>query len=146
MKKLIASVMVISLLLTGCAEKGITDVKPSAILNQFEQEESFIVYLGLSYCSACKIFRSVIETALQTEDFDVLYLEYDKLMENESDAADLEKLIPDFLEQNEAFSYTFPILYVVDKGVIIDQFSLQQTDTETEFIDRLKADGVLVSE
>lgn len=146
MKKLIASIMVISLLLTGCAEKGITDVKPSAILNQFEQEESFIVYLGLSYCSACKIFKSVIETAMKSEDFDVLYLEYDKLMENETDAADLEELIPTYLEQNEAFTYTFPILYVVENGQVIDQFSLQQTDTETEFIDRLKKDGVLLSD
>ncbi len=146
MKKLITSILLISLLLTGCAEKGITEVKPSAILNQFEQEESFIVYLGLSYCSACKIFRSVIESSMKTEDFDVLYLEYDVLMENDADAADLETLIADYLDQYETFAYTFPVLYVVDRGEIIDQFSLQQTDTETEFIDRLKADGVLLSE
>lgn len=143
MKKLLTLVMIFSLLLSGCGAKTVTEVKPSAVLSQFEQGDSFVVYLGLSYCSACKIFRSVIESSMKTEDFDVLYLEYDKLMETESYATDLDTLIKTYLEQNETFAYTFPILYVVEKGSIIDQFSLAQTDTEVEFINRLKTDGVI---
>lgn len=146
MKKIVAIGLMLSLLLSACSEKGVSEVKPNVVLEQFEQEQSFVVYLGLSYCSACKIFRSVIESSMKTEDFDVLYLEYDALMENEVDASDLERLIADYLQQNVEFSYTFPILYVVEAGEIIDQFSLIDTDTEIEFIARLKTDGVLVSE
>lgn len=143
MKKILILTALMSLLLTGCAEKTLTDVKPSAILNQFEQDESFIVYLGLSYCSACKIFRSVIESSMKTEEFDVLYLEYDKLMEDTGSAADLENLVANYFDPYETFIYSFPILYIVDKGEIIDSFTLVQTDTEAKFIARLKLNGVI---
>ena len=143
MKKILILSALISLLLTGCAEKTITDVKPSAILNQFEQDETFIVYFGLSYCSACKIFRSVIESSMKTEEFDVLYLEYDKLMEDAGSAADLENIIANYIDPYSPFLYSFPILYIVDKGEIIDSFALLQTDTEAEFIARLKLNGVI---
>ncbi len=142
MKKILAMSLSLSLLLSACSSKTLTEVKPSVVIDQFEQSETFVVYLGLSYCSACKIFRSIIETVMKTEDeLEVLYIEYDK--EIETEAEDLNLLITNHLQQKEAFLYSFPILYVVKDGLIIDQFSLQQTDTEAEFIARMVKNGVI---
>lgn len=140
MKKIFLSLILISVLLTGCTAKGVTQVKPEEISAKFKAEETFVVYLGLSYCSACKIFRSIVESVIKTDDITVYYVEYDK--EQETNDVELAALVTK-LEQNEAFSYSFPILYVVESGKIIDQFALAQTDTEQEFKDRLIKNGVI---
>jgi thioredoxin-like negative regulator of GroEL len=97
-----------------------------------------VVYFGLSYCAACKIFRSIIETVIDESGTVVYYVEYDK-----EDQTVLEDLVKSHLEQNEAFGYSFPIIFVVNEGKIVDQFSLAQTDTEEEFKDRLIKNGVI---
>lgn len=141
MKKLFLTLMLASVFLSGCTPQGVTQVKPEVISDKFDASESFVVYLGLSYCSACKIFRSIIETVIETDDLTVFYVEYDAEAENNEE--NLKTLVVSHLEQNETFPYSFPILFVVKDGKIIDQFSLQQTDTEKEFKDRLIKDGVL---
>lgn len=138
MKKLFVSLLLVSLILTGCTQKGLTQVKPAEIVTKFEANESFVVYLGLSYCSACKIFTSIVETVIEETGTVVYYVEYDK-----EDQAILENLVKSHLEQNETFGYSFPIIFVVEEGKIIDQFSLAQTDTEQEFKDRMIKNGVI---
>lgn len=138
MKKLLISILLIAMILSGCTQKGLTQVKPEEITNKFEANESFVIYFGLSYCSACKIFRSIIETVIEETGTVVYYVEYDT-----EDQAVLEDLVKSHLEQNEAFGYSFPILFVVEDGKIIDQFALAQTDTEEEFKDRLIKNGVI---
>ena len=138
MKKLLISALLIAMILSGCTQKGLTQVKPVEIADKFEANESFVVYFGLSYCAACKIFRSIIETVIDESGTVVYYVEYDK-----EDQTVLEDLVKSHLEQNEAFGYSFPIIYVVDEGKIVDQFSLAQTDTEEEFKDRLIKNGVI---
>jgi predicted bacteriocin transport accessory protein len=138
MKKLLALAVIIGLVLGGCSSGGLTQVKPTEITEKFEASESFVVYLGLSYCSACKIFRSIVSSVIDETGTTVYYVEYDK-----EEPADLETLVLTHLEQNETFPYSFPILFVVEEGKIIDQFSLAQTDTEEEFKARLIKDGVI---
>lgn len=137
MKKLLALVVILGLVLGGCSSGGLTQVKPTEITDKFVANESFVVYLGLSYCGACKIFKSIITSVIDESGTTIFYIEYDK-----EDQADLEALIPN-LEQNEAFPYSFPIIFVVEEGKIIDQFSLAQTDTEEEFKARLIKNGVI---
>jgi len=141
MKKIVLTLMLISLFLSACTQQGVTQVTPEVISDKFEAKENFVVYLGLSYCSACKIFKSIVETVIKTDDLTVYYVEYDQEAEDNED--NLKTLVTAYLEQNETFPYSFPILFVVQDGKIIDQFSLQQTDTEKEFKDRLIKDGVL---
>lgn len=142
MKKIIPILSILALLLTGCASKGVTQVKPEAISDKFAANETFVVYLGLSYCSACKIFRSVVESVIKSENIEVFFVEYDT--EAKDNEANLKTLVETHLQQNETFPYSFPILFVVQEGKIIDQFSLQQTDNEQKFIDRMVKDGVIV--
>lgn len=138
MKKILVSLLLLSLVLSGCTQKGLTQVKPAEITSKFEANESFVVYFGLSYCAACKIFRSIVETVIDETGTVVYYVEYDK-----EDQAILEGLVKSHLEQNEAFGYSFPIIYVVEEGKIIDQFSLAQADTEEKFKDRMIKNGVI---
>ena len=138
MKKILVSLLLLSLVLSGCTQKGLTQVKPAEITSKFEANESFVVYFGLSYCAACKIFRSIVETVIDETGTVVYYVEYDK-----EDQAILEDLVKSHLEQNEAFGYSFPIIYVVEEGKIIDQFSLAQADTEEKFKDRMIKNGVI---
>ncbi|HET6785964.1 MAG TPA: hypothetical protein VFH18_08060 [Erysipelotrichaceae bacterium] len=138
MKKFLALAVIIGLVLSGCSSSGLTQVKPTEITEKFAANESFVVYLGLSYCSACKIFRSIVSSVIDETGTTVYYVEYDK-----EEPADLETLVLTHLEQNETFPYSFPILFVVEEGKIIDQFSLAQTDTEEEFKARLIKNGVI---
>jgi len=138
MKKILAIVVILGLILSGCSAKGLTQVKPEDITARFEANESFVVYFGLSYCAACKIFRSIVETVIDETGTTVYYIEFDK-----EDRTLLDTLASTYLSQNEQFPYTFPIIFIVEEGKIIDQFSLQQTDTEEEFKARLIENGVI---
>jgi len=138
MKKILAIVVILGLILSGCSAKGLTQVKPEDITARFEANESFVVYFGLSYCAACKIFRSIVETVIDETGTTVYYIEFDK-----EDRTLLDTLVITHLSQNEQFPYTFPIIFIVEEGKIIDQFSLQQTDTEEEFKARLIENGVI---
>jgi len=138
MKKILVIAVILGLILSGCSAKGLTEVKPENITERFEANESFVVYFGLSYCSACKIFRSIIETVIDETGTTVYYIEFDK-----EDRTLLDTLAITYLSQNEQFPYTFPIIFIVEEGKIIDQFSLQQTDTEEEFKARLIENGVI---
>jgi len=138
MKKILAISVILGLILSGCSAKGLTQVKPEDITERFEANESFVVYFGLSYCAACKIFRSIIETVIDETGTTVYYIEFDK-----EDRTLLDTLVITHLSQNEQFPYTFPIIFIVEEGKIIDQFSLQQTDTEEEFKARLIENGVI---
>lgn len=138
MKKLFITFMVLGLILSGCSSAGLTQVKPTVITEKFEANETFIVYLGLSYCSACKIFRSVVESVIKESGTTVYYIEYDKESQD-----DLDILVNSHLIQNQAFPYTFPIIFIVEEGKILDQFSLAQADNEEKFKARLIKNGVI---
>lgn len=138
MKKILAIAVILGLILSGCSAKGLTQVKPEDITARFEANESFVVYFGLSYCSACKIFRSIVETVIDETGTTIYYIEFDK-----EDRELLDTMAITYLSQNEQFPYTFPIIFIVEEGKIIDQFSLQQTDTEEEFKARLIENGVI---
>jgi predicted bacteriocin transport accessory protein len=138
MKKLFITVILLGLILSGCSSAGLTQVKPTEITEKFEANETFVVYLGLSYCSACKIFRSIVESVIKETGTTVYYIEYDKESQE-----DLDVLVNTHLTQNEAFPYSFPIIFVVEEGKILDQFSLAQTDTEDEFKALLIKNGVI---
>lgn len=140
MKKFLILGLIMLLLVSGCKSSGFIKTDSATIQQKFENDETFILYLGLSYCSACKIFRSIIETSIKQEGFDVFYLEFDKVPTDDKEV--LENLIKTYLEQNEEFPYAFPILFVVKESKIIDQFSLQQVDNEFEFIDRINKSNV----
>jgi thiol-disulfide isomerase/thioredoxin len=138
MKKLLFITMILGLILSGCSTQGLTQVKPTEITDKFAANETFVVYLGLSYCSACKIFRSIVESVIKETGTTVYFIEYDKESQE-----DLDVLVTTYLNQNEPFPYSFPILFVVEEGKIKDQFSLAQTDTEDEFKARLIENGVI---
>lgn len=135
MKKIVFIILSILLLFTGCKSSGFIEVDTQTVNEKLENKDTFILYMGLSYCSACKIFRSVVETSIEKEGFNVYYLEFDKVPEKDKEL--LTTTITSYLEQNEVFPYSFPILFVLKEGTIIDQFSLQQADTEDKFIKRI---------
>ena len=140
MRKLIVIMLSILLFFAGCKSSGFIEVDTKTVNDKLENSDTFILYMGLSYCSACKIFRSVVKSSIEKENFDVFYLEFDKVPEDDKEL--LTTTITTYLEQNEVFPYSFPILFVLKEGSIIDQFSLQQADTEIKFIDRINDSGI----
>ena len=140
MKRISLIIICILLLLSGCKSSGFIEIDTRTVSEKLENNDTFILYMGLSYCSACKIFRSVVETSIDKEGFNVYYLEFDKVPEDDKEL--LTTTITTYLEQNEVFPYSFPILFVLKEGSIIDQFSLQQADTEIKFIDRINDSGI----
>lgn len=140
MKKIVFISLSILLLITGCKSSGFIEVDTQTVNEKLENKDNFILYMGLSYCSACKIFRSVVESSIEREGFNVYYLEFDKVPEKDKEL--LTTTITTYLEQNEAFPFSFPILFVLKDDTIIDQFSLQQADTEDKFIKRINDSGI----
>ena len=75
MKKLIVIMLSILLFFAGCKSSGFIEVDTKTVNDKLENSDTFILYMGLSYCSACKIFRSVVKSSIEKENFDVFYLE-----------------------------------------------------------------------
>ena len=139
MKKLLVLVLGLTILLGACAEpEGLTPLKPEAAIEKFENEESFVLYLGLSYCAACKIFTAIAEEVIVAEGITIYHMDFDK-----EDETELIRLVSSQLEQVEPFPYSFPILFVVEEGKIIDRFSLVEADSVRRFTDRMISNGVI---
>jgi thioredoxin-like negative regulator of GroEL len=138
MKQRMLALVAMLLILSGCSSAGLTPIRPDAAAQKFANEETFVLYLGLSYCSACKIFRSIAEEVIEAEKITIYHMDFDK-----EDEARLRSLIDAHLEQIEPFPFSFPILYVVRDGRIVDTFSLVDTDNVRRFTDRMVANGVI---
>lgn len=138
MKKLLVVLLGLTIFLGACTQKGLTPLKPQAAIEKFENEETFVLYLGLSYCAACSIFTAIAEEVIEAENITIYHMDFDK-----EDEAQLATLVTSQLEQVDAFPYSFPILFVVKDGKIIDRFSLVEADTVRRFTDRMISNGVI---
>jgi predicted bacteriocin transport accessory protein len=138
MKRLIIVLLGLSFLLSACTQKGLTPLKPQAAIQKFDNEETFVLYLGLSYCAACKIFTAIAEEVIEAEKITIFHMDFDK-----EDETQLANLVNKHLQQVEPFPYSFPILFVVKDGKIIDRFSLVEADSVRRFTDRMISNGVI---
>ena len=84
------------------------------------------------------IFTAIAEEVIVAEGITIYHMDFDK-----EDETELIRLVSSQLEQVEPFPYSFPILFVVEEGKIIDRFSLVEADSVRRFTDRMISNGVI---
>jgi predicted small secreted protein len=91
MKKILAVVSLLAVLLTACSDgipekikdkagsiTEITQVKPSYIVELFDNQESFIYYYGSSVCGACLFMKDINSEVVRRTGIPMYFIETDK--------------------------------------------------------------------
>lgn len=111
MKKILFILAAIALVLTGCASGGPTKIKAKEMTKLLDADESLVVYIGSSFCSACKVYKPVVTEVMKNYEVKVYYVESDS-----DDEDDLETLIDKHLGDVQ---YT-PMTFIFKDGVLVD--------------------------
>ena len=99
MKKLLISLLVLLVLLTGCAKepkiKGSVDrISAAELMEKIDNKETFIFYVGASYCEHCKLYREYLDADIENYPLHIYFVEADG-EENEDTFDGLMDYLPD---------------------------------------------------
>jgi len=111
MKKILFILAAIALVLTGCTSGGPTKIKAKEMTKLLDADETLVLYVGSSVCSACKSYKPVVTEVMKNYEVKVYYVET-----NTDDADDIEALIEKHLGDVE---YT-PTTFIFKDGVLLD--------------------------
>jgi predicted bacteriocin transport accessory protein len=111
MKKILFILAAIALVLTGCTSGGPTKIKAKEMTKLLDADETLVLYVGLSVCSACKIYKPVVTEVMKNYDVKVYYVESDT-----DDVEDVKTLIDKHLGDVQ---YT-PTTLIFEDGVLVD--------------------------
>ncbi len=87
MKKLFAFVIIgLSLLLTGCGNKLKTykEVDYKALMNMFEEKQSFILFIGSTECQHCDLYKETLNEVISKYQVKISYIDISKLSMEEN--------------------------------------------------------------
>lgn len=87
MKKLFAFVIIgLSLLLTGCGNKLKTykEVDYKALMNMFEEKQSFILFIGSTECQHCELYKETLNEVISKYQVKISYIDISKLSMEEN--------------------------------------------------------------
>lgn len=108
MKKigLLFSILVLTVILTGCGEKYKTyvDVTYNELEQKLENKETFAFVIGSSTCSACKAYKVTMDKLIKKYQIPVYYIKTDLLSEEDNN-----KLSSKFY-----FQYTPTTIFIVE--------------------------------
>lgn len=90
MKKILIVIGMI-ILLTGCGNKNLENIKVNDFYKLVENKETVIVYIGSKTCSACETFSPEFNNALEANNLKAKYID----MNNESEE-DKSKFIKEY--------------------------------------------------
>jgi len=161
MKKILVIASLLAVLLTACSDgipekikdkaastTEITQVKPSYIVELYENKESFIYYYGSSVCGACLFMKPINSEVVRRTGLPMYFVEIDKTSKSQL------KLLEPFLTQPAST----PTYVIVLNGVVKDSFTpeiLVGEDTSfltehinlytVHFIEVLKEKGLLTN-
>ncbi len=79
MKRLIISLLVLSVLLVGCSSNdGFPIVSAKDVTAKLDANENLVVVIGQTTCAACISYKPVLQELLNNYDFEFAYIELDK--------------------------------------------------------------------
>lgn len=89
MKKVLVSLLVVLLVLTGCAQdtKGINYLTPDELMTKIDNDDTFFLVVGVSTCAGCLAYKPVLEELVKNKGAELYYIQTDteaaKSKENE---------------------------------------------------------------
>lgn len=114
MKRLLL-ILAMVLIITGCSNSaaGLPIVSAKQVHQQLDKQETLVVVIGQSTCSACMQYRPVLKEILANYKVDMAYVELDK---------DKAKDVTDLVEAHLKDARSTPTTYVFKDGVLVSQF------------------------
>lgn len=111
MKKVFISLLLVVLVLFGCAPKQnvVEEVK-----EKIEKSETFILYVSSSTCSACATFQPILDGVVTNYDLEYVYWE-----NNDVSVEDRELIILDLIQIPEK-DFATPLLILIKEGQLVD--------------------------
>jgi predicted bacteriocin transport accessory protein len=111
MKKIIGLLVVMMIVLSGCSsDKGLEKVEAKSVIERLDNDESLVVVIGQSTCSACLQYIPVLEEVIKNYTVNLAYVEIDK--DNKDDVS---QLVEDYLIEANAT----PTTYFFEKGELV---------------------------
>ena len=103
MKKLLIALFVMMMVLSGCSsDKGLEIIPAKDVIERLENDETMVVVIGQSQCSACIAYKPILEELLKNYTVNLAYVELDKDV-----SEDVVALIETFLLEAEATPTTY---------------------------------------
>ena len=116
MKKILLCLVMMLLVVSGCASKKevsyLYGLSVQDVITKLENDETFIVYLGTTNCSACATFAPIAEKMNENYGTQIYHVELD-LEKNEELKSSLLEIMP--------VQYTPSINIVID-GEVVDNY------------------------
>lgn len=93
MKKIILLIatIIVTFSLTGCVNKGLTEVNYGKVEEMFRNKEDFVLYIGSTNCSHCQSYKPKLESVIRSNSLTVYYLDISKITEEQYNS--LSKLV-----------------------------------------------------
>ncbi len=119
MKKLLLALLASLLLLTGCAGyKGrIEKIDPEAVIEKFENKETFFIYAGKDDCDSCAKYRATIYELIDKYDIVVYYM----VADNEEKKEFIDSL---------SYDYFYRLIWTPSSYIVIDGETVDMKEKE----------------
>lgn len=126
MKKII-SLLLIALILVGCGSpaKEINYISSVDAMTKMDNQDSFFMIIGNSTCSACQVYKPVLEELVKNKGADLYYVETDtEAAKSDTDYKNVLKFFEEYL--NDEVKGTPATLYVEDGKVETVEIGIQK--------------------
>lgn len=138
MKKII-SLLLIALILVGCGSpaKEINYISSVDAMTKMDNQDSFFMIIGNSTCSACQVYKPVLEELVKNKGADLFYVETDtEAAKSDTDYKNVLKFFEEYL--NDEVKGTPATLYVEEGKVETVEIGIQKYTDLISWIDSKK--------
>lgn len=125
--KRIISLLLIALILVGCGSpaKEINYISSVDAMTKMDNQDSFFMIIGNSTCSACQVYKPVLEELVKNKGADLFYVETDtEAAKSDTDYKNVLKFFEEYL--NDEVKGTPATLYVEDGKVETVEIGIQK--------------------
>ena len=84
MKKVVISLLLIILLISGCSSKTYQEIDLKTLENKINNKETFIIYIGSSTCSNCASLNPTLNKVIQNYNLTIYYINVHNLTDDEN--------------------------------------------------------------
>ena len=128
-------VLIVTVFVTGCGRKGYEEISYKDLKSKVENSETVVLFIGRETCSACSVFKGVLNDKYAKEyskEATIYYIDLDKLSDDEK------------IEFNSTYYFSAtPTVTILENGKFSNQNSVTGSDQYDEMIKKMKEKGIL---
>lgn len=136
MKKIfLLLLLVVTIFMTGCGRKGYEEITYSDLKDRVANEETVVLFIGRETCSACSVFKGVLNDKYAKEyssEATIYYIDLDKLSDEEK------------IEFGSTYNFSAtPTVTILVDGKFSNSNSVTGSDSYNSMIKLMKDKGIL---